>query len=86
MIHVVGGPDMTLDDINKIGELVTESLDQDANVIWGARVVEEMKGRITVMTIITGVKSPWVLGKVDHSRPTAESIAVSQELGIELVQ
>lgn len=86
LIHVVGGPDMTLDDINKVGELVTESLDQDANVIWGARVTDDMKGRLTVMTIITGVKSPWVLGKVDHSKPSQESIAVSQELGIELVQ
>ena len=76
---------MTLDDINKVGELVTESLDQDANVIWGARVVEDMKGRITVMTIITGVKSPWILGKVDHSRPSEQAITISHELGIELV-
>src|SRR3989344_3863331 len=85
LIHVVGGPDMTLDDINKVGEIATESLDDDANVIWGARVVDDMKGRITVMTIITGVKSPWVLGKVDYSRPPQAAIEVSQELGIELV-
>lgn len=85
LIHVVGGPDMTLDDINRVGELVTESLDQDANVIWGARVSDDMKGRITVMTIITGVKSPWVLGKVDYSKPSQEAVAVSKELGIELV-
>jgi cell division protein FtsZ len=86
LIHVVGGPDMTLDDINKVGELVTESLDDDANVIWGARVVDEMKGSFTVMTIVTGVKSPWVLGKVDYSKPSQTAVAVSQELGIELVQ
>ncbi len=85
LIHVVGGPDMTLDDINKVGELVTESLDDDANVIWGARVTDDMKGRITVMTIITGIKSPWVLGKIDHSRPSQAAIEVSHELGIELV-
>lgn len=86
LIHVIGGHDMTLDDINKVGELVTESLDDDANVIWGARVTEDMKGRITVMTIITGVKSPWILGKVDYSRPSQAAVAVSHELGIELVQ
>src|SRR3989338_2669892 len=85
LIHVSGGQDMTLDEVNRIGELVTESLDQDANVIWGARVVEDMKGRITVMTIITGVKSPWILGKVDHSRPSEQAITISHELGIELV-
>ncbi|MAG91379.1 cell division protein FtsZ [Candidatus Woesearchaeota archaeon] len=86
LIHIVGGPDMTLEDINKAGEMVTESLDQDANVIWGARVQDDMKGRITVMTIVTGVKSPWILGKVDYSKPSPEAVAVSEELGIELVR
>jgi len=86
LIHVVGGPDMTLDDINRIGELVTEKLDEDANVIWGARVNEDMKGRLTVMTIITGVKSPWVLGKTDYRKPSKEAVEVHNELGIELVQ
>src|SRR3989338_485938 len=85
LIHVVGGPDMTLDEINKVGERVTESLDDDANVIWGARVSDDMKGKITVMTIITGVNSPWILGKVDHKRPSASSLQISHELGIELV-
>ena len=91
LIHVSGGPDMTLDEINRIGELVTESLDEDANVIWGARVSEAMKGKITVMTIITGVKSPWILGKVDKQRAMAAASHgmgmrhVDDELGIEII-
>ncbi len=84
LIHVIGGSDMTLDDISKVGERVTESLDEDANVIWGARIDEKMKGKITVMTIITGVKSPWVIGKSD-TRSQAQSRRMNQELGIELV-
>ena len=84
LIHVNGGPDMTLEEISKVGELVTESLDDDANVIWGARVSEEMKGKLTVMTIITGVKSPWILGKADYSETAAENM--SEELGIEIVK
>ncbi|MBS3097322.1 cell division protein FtsZ [Candidatus Woesearchaeota archaeon] len=85
LIHVSGGPDMTLDEINRVGELVTESLDPDANVIWGARVDEQMKGKLTVMTIVTGVKSPWILGKIDYSRPSPQAQQISDELGIELV-
>ena len=50
LIHVSGGPDMTLEEISKVGELVTESLSEEANVIWGARVDEEMKGKVSVMT------------------------------------
>lgn len=85
LIHIAGGPDMTLDDINKIGELVTESLDDDANVIWGARVADDMKGKITVMTIITGVQSPWVLGKVDFKEKTRQAVEIGDELGIEII-
>ncbi len=86
LIHVVGGPDMTLDEISRIGELVTESLDEEANVIWGARVDDEMKGRITVMTIITGVKSPWILGKRDNTQISPEAQEISEELGIEIIR
>lgn len=85
LIHVHGGPDLTLEEITKIGEMVTESLDPDANVIWGARVSEDMRGKVTVMTIITGVQSPWILGKVDHKNPSARAKMVSKELGIEMV-
>ncbi len=85
LIHVTGGPDMTLDEVSRIGELVTESLDDDANVIWGARVADDMKGKLTVMTIITGVNSPWILGKVDHKKQEQRARSLSRELGIELV-
>jgi len=85
LIHVTGGPDMTLDEVSRIGEVVTESLDDDANVIWGARVDDNMKGRLTVMTIITGVNSPWILGKIDHKKPSAHAKQISRELGIEII-
>ncbi|MBT7902222.1 cell division protein FtsZ [Candidatus Woesearchaeota archaeon] len=86
IIHISGGPEMTLDEISRIGELVTEAMDQDANVIWGARVADEFKGKLTVMTIITGVNSPWILGKNDHKKPSYNSVQVSNELGIDIVR
>jgi cell division protein FtsZ len=86
IIHISGGPDLTLDDINKVGELVTETMDEDANVIWGARVDDTMKGKLTVMTIITGVQSPWILGKDAETATRAEAQEISNELGIEIIQ
>lgn len=80
LIHIWGGPDMTLEDISKVGDTVTDSLDEDANVIWGARVDENMKGKIQVMTIITGVKSHLITG-----RKEAEKEEVIDELGIEII-
>ena len=86
LINIVGGPDMTLDDINKVGELVTETLEQDANVVWGARINEDMTGKISVMTIITGIKSPFVLGKVEQPKDTVtEVVEIEEELGLQIV-
>jgi len=86
LIHIEGGPDMTLDEVSRVGELVTETLDSDANVIWGARISEEMRGKLTVMTIMTGVKSPWILGKVNEKTRTQAARGVADELGIEFVR
>ena len=86
IIHVHGGPDMTLDEISRVGDLITESMDQDANVIWGARVSEDMKGKMTVMTIITGVKSPWILGQTSAKEQAQVREEMEDELGIEIVR
>ena len=86
LIHIEGGPDLTLDEVSRVGELVTETLDDDANVIWGARIDEEMKGKLTIMTIMTGVKSPWILGKIDEKVRTEEAKKVSDELGIDFAK
>ena len=85
LIQVVGGPDMTLDEISSVGELVTESLDEDANVIWGARIQEDMKGKLMVMTIITGVHSPWIVGKRTTAAQQETKQEFADELGIELL-
>jgi len=86
LIHITGGDDLLLDEVSKIGEVVTEALDKDANVIWGARIDPDMKGKLRVMTIITGVNSPYILGKVDHSKPNPETVQMGQELGIDMLR
>ena len=86
LIQICGGPDMTLEEINRAGELITESLDDDANVIWGARVEDAMKGKFTVMTIITGVSSPWMLGTASSTTSKAQRTTASEDLGIEILR
>ncbi|MFT4312404.1 MAG: cell division protein FtsZ [Candidatus Woesearchaeota archaeon] len=86
LLHIHGGPDLTLEEINHVGELVTTSMDPDANCIWGARVTEDMKGKLVVMTIMTGVKSPYIVGQVTQSEKQAQSQKMSDELGIEIVR
>ncbi|MCS4541281.1 MAG: cell division protein FtsZ [Euryarchaeota archaeon] len=62
LLHISGGPDLTLGEANKIGELVTQELDPNANVIWGARIQEDLEGTIRIMVIMTGVHSKQLLG------------------------
>lgn len=82
LIHITGGPDMKLEEFSSIGQLVSENLSQDAQVIIGARINKEFEGKVRVITIMTGVKSPFILGK-QREAEFAPSREMS-DLGIEV--
>ncbi len=63
LIHITGGPDMSLAEANGVGEKISEKMSKDANVIWGARVDPRLTGTLRVMLILTGVKSPQLLAR-----------------------
>jgi cell division protein FtsZ len=78
LVHITGGPDLTLKEAQGIAENITERLEARANVIWGARIQDEYKGKVRVMAIMTGVQSAQVLGpstqkQADRSRQSIES-------------
>jgi cell division protein FtsZ len=79
LIHVTGGDDLNLNEVNMIGEYVSKQLDPEAQVIWGARIDPNYKGKMKVITIVTGVKSPYILGPVAREEGERD---VSKELGI----
>lgn len=80
LIQVIGGPDMKLEEISKVGEAVSSQLSPDAPVMWGARVLPEYAHKLQVITIVTGVKSPFIMG------PSAtKAQKVHTELGLEML-
>jgi len=83
LIQVIGGDDMKLEEISTIGEMVSQHMDPEATVMWGARILPEFKGRIQVITIITGVKSPYILGKSMHGG--FNKAKAQNDLGIEVL-
>jgi cell division protein FtsZ len=85
LLHVAGGSDLTLNEINDVGQKVKHHLDSHAQVIWGARVKEELQGKLQVISIITGVESPYVLGEVEQEQETEVSGDVN-DLGIEVIE
>jgi cell division protein FtsZ len=61
LIHVTGDSQMTIEEANRVGEIVTEMMDNHALVIWGARVNPEQDGKLKVTLVMTGVNSPHIL-------------------------
>ncbi len=73
LIHITGGPDMSLAEANSVGMMVSERMSSDANVIWGARVEPRLTGVLRVMLILTGVKSPQLLPRAREERRGAST-------------
>jgi len=87
LIHITCGPDMKLEEFSQVGKLVTENIANEATVIIGARINKDFEGRVRVITIMTGVSSPYILGKkrFQDYEPAASSREFS-ELGIDFVR
>jgi cell division protein FtsZ len=84
LINICGGPDMTLEEARKIVETISDKLDPEAKVIWGAQISEDLENTIRTLLIVTGVRSTQIFGperKVsDKKRREMET-----ELGIDFI-
>jgi cell division protein FtsZ len=60
IVNITSGPDFSLEEMQQIVETMVSSLDPSANVIWGARIDESLKGSVQVLLVVTGVTSPTV--------------------------
>lgn len=67
LIHLSGGPDLTLGEANRIGELLTEMVPSNANVAWGARLDPAYEGKVEAVGIFVGVSSSNIFGKKEES-------------------
>jgi len=84
LINVAGGPDMTLEEAKQVVEAVSSKLDEDARMIWGAQISEDLQGTIRTLLIVTGVKSSQILGKKPRTGGEDKK-EIEDELGIEFV-
>jgi len=84
LINVSGGSSLTLDEARKVVETVSEKLDEDARIIWGAQISEDLDKTIRTMLIVTGVSSPQIFGP-KKTIATRKKKEIEEELGIEFV-
>jgi len=80
LLHMTGGPDLTLKEAAAIAGTLTQELDPGANVIWGARIRRDFKGKVRLMAIISGVSSAQVLG------PSRDGIAKENVARIDVIR
>jgi len=72
IIHISGGPDLTLGDAIRAGEAITERMDPQASVKWGARIIPGHDGKLEITAIVTGVMSHQIVGRTKRKEPVRE--------------
>ncbi|MES2713752.1 MAG: cell division protein FtsZ, partial [Pseudomonadota bacterium] len=76
LINITGGHDMTLFEVDQATHRIREEVDEEANIIFGSSVEEDLNGRIRVSVVATGIDvAPAVIGKPESNvRPTLVSV------------
>jgi cell division protein FtsZ len=69
LIHVSGGEDLTLYEVNHAAEIMKRSVPPKAKIIWGARVDQDLQGSASVMAVVTGVESAFLKRYERHLGP-----------------
>jgi cell division protein FtsZ len=83
LVHISGGNDLTLKEAEEIIRNLTFELDDNANVIWGARISKEFEGFVRVVAIMTGIKDKDIVGCTEYehlSEKGTERFSETEEL------
>ena len=54
LINITGGPDLTLYEVNIASTIIREAADEDANIIFGAVIDENLRDEMKITVIATG--------------------------------
>ena len=57
LFNITGGSDLGIHEIQRAAQIITETADEDAIVIWGHTVAEDMSEKIQITVIATGFSS-----------------------------
>lgn len=92
VVNITASEDIGLDEITVASEMITEQADEDANIIWGAVLDENMDDEIRVTVIATGFgkdeagnvvpekKQPEVLVKPAEKKTTSQTVVKTVEV------
>jgi len=78
LINVTGGPDLTMAEIEDAAKNITQRAAPDANIIFGATIDNELKGKIKISVIATGFDNTKAHFYQTIKKPIIESVPTSQ--------
>ena len=67
LINIVGGPDLKMREIQEAASLVQEQAHEDANIIFGASIDEQLGENVKVTVIATGFDVAERMASLDHA-------------------
>ncbi|MBE6494300.1 MAG: cell division protein FtsZ [Methanosphaera stadtmanae] len=71
LINITGSNDLTLNEAEKIVQMVADELDPEANIIWGTQIQDDLASTIRTTIVVAGVSSPSILGNDDSYKDKA---------------
>ncbi|MBM4303880.1 MAG: cell division protein FtsZ [Deltaproteobacteria bacterium] len=77
IINITGGSDLTLFEVNEASSLITEEAHEDAEIIFGSVIDENLKDEVRVTVIATGF-NPEAKAAIDQGVVSTEAPVVSE--------
>lgn len=54
LFNIIGGPDLTMHEVDQAAKIIAEAADPDANIIFGATIDDAMANQLKITVIATG--------------------------------
>ncbi len=70
IISIIGGEDMRLLEVDEAANHIRELVDEDANIIWGSAFNPDLKGKIRVSVVATGIEQS-AIGQSERPQPVS---------------
>ncbi len=66
LINITGSSDLTLQEAEKIVQIVADKLDPEANIIWGTQIDENLQNMVRTTIIVSGIKPVNIISDDDE--------------------
>ncbi|HSG06440.1 MAG TPA: cell division protein FtsZ, partial [Nitrospiria bacterium] len=78
LLNISGGEEMTLHDVNEASMIIQDAVDPEANIILGAVINKQLKGKVVVTVIATGFDH--APAEAEETKPQAAVVAGDKTL------